>query len=377
MKKLLFSALAILPFAAFAQKPFNINGDVKNLKSGDKVFLSYRIDGKAIVDSVNVTDGKFAFKGTLASPVKADVSLNKLFNPRARGPIVDKLSFYIEPASIKLAAADSLKNATVTGSATNNDDLKLIALSKPFNDEMNAVNSEYTKLSADEKKAQQPAFAARYNEAQAKLKQAQMNFAKSNPKSFVSVGLLKQLSTDDKYFVESEKVYTAMSADLKSSTAGLDLGKTIETMKKTAIGAYAMDFTQNDVNDKPVKLSDFKGQYVLLDFWASWCGPCRGENPNVVKAYNAYKDKKFTVLGVSLDQPGKKEAWLEAIAKDGLTWTHVSDLKFWNNEVSKMYGIHAIPANFLIDPNGKIIAKNIRGEALQAKLAEILGNKAK
>lgn len=377
MKKLVFSALALLPFAAMAQKPFNINGDVKGLKSGDKVFLSYRADGKVIVDSVNVTDGKFAFKGTLTSPVKADLSLNKLINLRAKGPIVDKLSFYIEPASIKLAAADSLKNATITGSATNNDDLKLTALSKPFNDEMNAVNTEYGKLSADEKKAQQPAFAARYMDAQAKLKQVQMNFAKSNPKSFVSIGLLKQLSADDKFFAETEKVYAAMSADLKGSAAGIDLGKTINTAKMTSIGAYAMDFTQNDPNDKPVKLSDFKGQYVLLDFWASWCGPCRAENPNVVKAYNTYKDKKFTVLGVSLDQPGKKDAWLEAVAKDGLTWTHVSDLKFWNNEVSRMYGINAIPANFLIDPNGKIIAKNIRGEQLQAKLAEVLGNKAK
>ncbi len=112
---------------------------------------------------------------------------------------------------------------------------------------------------------------------------------------------------------------------------------------------------------------------MLLDFWASWCGPCREENPNVVKAYKQYKDKNFTVLGVSLDQPGKKNLWLAAIKADGLEWTQVSDLKFWGNEVAKLYSIRAIPQNFLIDPSGKIIGKNLRGEELNKKLKEILG----
>jgi len=110
----------------------------------------------------------------------------------------------------------------------------------------------------------------------------------------------------------------------------------------------------------------------LLDFWASWCGPCRAENPNVVKAFNNYKDKNFTVLSVSLDQPGKKQSWLDAIHKDGLTWTHVSDLKFWDNAVAKEYGIRAIPQNLLLDPTGKIIAKNVRGEELEKTLEEVI-----
>ncbi len=157
----------------------------------------------------------------------------------------------------------------------------------------------------------------------------------------------------------------------------MEFAKTIDAARATSLGAMAPDFTQNDVNDKPVKLSDFKGKYVLVDFWASWCGPCRGENPNVVKAFNAYKDKNFTVLGVSLDQPGKKDAWLAAIAADGLTWTQVSDLKFWDNAVAKQYGIRSIPQNFLIDPSGKIVGKNLRGADLDKKLEELLGAKGK
>jgi peroxiredoxin len=130
----------------------------------------------------------------------------------------------------------------------------------------------------------------------------------------------------------------------------------------------AMDFTQNDTLGNPVSLSSFKGKYVLIDFWASWCGPCRQENPNVVKAFNNYKDKGFTVLGVSLDQPNAKDKWMKAIHDDNLTWTQVSDLKFWGNAVAVQYGIQAIPQNFLIDPQGKIIGKNLRGEALNKKL---------
>jgi len=135
-------------------------------------------------------------------------------------------------------------------------------------------------------------------------------------------------------------------------------------------GSQAVDFTQNDTANKPVSLSSFKGKYVLVDFWASWCGPCRKENPAVVAAFNTYKDKNFTILGVSLDQ--NRDKWLEAIKVDNLTWTHVSDLKFWSNEVAQLYKIQGIPANMLIDPNGKIIARNLRGEDLMQKLQQVL-----
>jgi peroxiredoxin len=140
---------------------------------------------------------------------------------------------------------------------------------------------------------------------------------------------------------------------------------------KTAVGTAAADFVEATPEGKKVALSSFRGKYVLLDFWASWCGPCRAENPNVVKAYNEYRDKGFTVLGVSLDGASMKDKWVAAIRHDGLVWTQISDLKGWDNEAAKAYGVASIPQNFLIDPNGVIIAKNLRGDALQAKLAEL------
>ena len=153
---------------------------------------------------------------------------------------------------------------------------------------------------------------------------------------------------------------------------GIDnLQTNLTRMKSRMVGGEAPDFTQNDPDGNPIQLSDLRGKVVLLDFWASWCGPCRRENPNVVKLYEAYKDKGFEILGISLDKD--KGRWLQAIEKDGLKWLHVSDLKGWKNEVGQLYGVSSIPHTVLLDAEGRIIAQKLRGPALEQKVAEILG----
>ncbi|MEK0422893.1 MAG: hypothetical protein RLZ95_803 [Bacteroidota bacterium] len=167
---------------------------------------------------------------------------------------------------------------------------------------------------------------------------------------------------------EMPAIYASFTGEAKKGPFAAMLDKTVAVAEVGKIGTVLPEFSQNDASGKSVSLSSLRGKYVLIDFWASWCGPCRAENPNVVKAFNAYKSKGFTVLGVSLDQD--KAKWLEAIKKDGLAWTQVSDLKYWNNAVAQQFGIQSIPANFLIDPNGVVIGKDLRGEDLERALAK-------
>jgi peroxiredoxin len=198
-------------------------------------------------------------------------------------------------------------------------------------------------------------------------------FIKAHPGYLVSAEALRDavgyLPDDIRIY---DKLFKGLSKDVQKSKEGISLKKTIDGFMAVRIGAEAPLFTSSDTAGRPVNLKDFRGKYVLLDFWASWCGPCREENPNVVKAYAQFRDKNFTVLGVSLDQENKHDAWVKAINDDGLRWNHVSDLKFWNSAVAKLYSIRSIPQNFLLDPNGKIVAANLRGEELFKKLQELI-----
>ncbi|PUZ30614.1 TlpA family protein disulfide reductase [Chitinophaga costaii] len=238
----------------------------------------------------------------------------------------------------------------------------LIAQAQALNAEAHTINGE------DE--AAKNAFRKKAVSFGNQVTKTGVAFVQQHPHNIASIWLMLNELRNRVDPQQMEQLFTSLDKPIQSSKYGEAISQYLQAARLNGINVEAEDFTQNDVNGKPVSLKSFRGKYVLVDFWASWCGPCRQENPNVVAAYQKYKDKNFTVLGISLDKD--KTPWTKAIAHDGLTWTQVSDLKGWSNAVAVQYGIQSIPANMLIGPDGKIVARNLRGEALNAKLEELL-----
>ncbi len=375
MKRMILLALVVAPAGVWAQSNnFVLKAKIGHDKAPAKAYLLQVINGKQVVDSALIDNGAFQFIGTAAEPAMAQLVLDHYGKGLARlGSDADLTMLYLEKGNINITAKDSVKYAVITGSKVNDDNAKYEASLAAPEKTLKALDAEYAAAPADKKKDQEfvSGLQSRFDTAKEQRKVLQRQYIKENPDSYVSLMALIEVAGQDIDISSTEPLYKELSAGVRNTTAGLAFAKSLEIAKATSIGAQAPLFIQNDTNDKPVSLASFRGSYVLIDFWASWCGPCRAENPNVVKAFDMYKTKKFTVLGVSLDRPGKKDAWLAAIKADGLAWTQVSDLKFWDNDVAKLYGINSIPQNYLIDPSGKIIAKNLRGEDLNKKLASL------
>jgi peroxiredoxin len=282
--------------------------------------------------------------------------------------------FYLENSEITISGSlDSLYKAEITGSKTQDEYMSFVDSNKPLSDKYSKTYIEYQTASQSGDAAKVSQLEKQADSIQTEIINLQKNFVRNNPASYVSPSILGSLS----YEMEAEEIESminGLNTEIAAVPQVISLKERVAVLKAVAVGQKAPDFTMNDVDGNPVALSSKIGSRLLLiDFWAAWCGPCRRENPNVVKVYTEFHKKGFDIFGVSLDQ--KKEDWIKAIADDKLTWAHVSDLQYWSNAAAKIYAVSAIPANFLLDETGIIIDKNLRGEDLYKKVNEVLGVK--
>ena len=343
---------------------YTVSGKIEGLTNG-KVYLSYTDADTKKIDSVVTADGRFQFSGIIYEPL--------MYVLRTDAPKTPALVFFIEPGKISVNGhKDSLQKATVTGSVSNlayrewaKDWSHITAQAGPMYRRLDSANQRGKVTESPEERK---IFDEGMQSLEAQTNKAVMAFIKKYPNSAVAPFIIYDRYISYPNPAMAKNTYASLGPSAKNSLYGKKIAEYQRVALKTGIGAMP-DFTARDTSGKMIKLSSLRGKYVLVDFWASWCAPCRKENPNVVAAYQKYHDKGFEIVSISLDT--QKDAWLNAIHMDGLDWKHVSDLKGWQSGLVKEYGVTVVPTSFLINKEGKVIANNLRGEALQKKMAEL------
>ncbi|MBO9151026.1 redoxin domain-containing protein [Chitinophaga sp. GCM10012297] len=354
---------SILTAATTASAQFKVSGNIAEAREGQKLYFVSE-DGNTR-DSSELKNGQFSFV-TAYNPAPDDMFALILEGKQYPMLLVaDKKEVEIQGDEAGFPVAKTVK----AGQQTQWMQAYHKAM-EPVLKKVQELNAEAASINGEDEAAK-ATFRAKATDFEGQLMNTGMSFLKAHPKAqaslFLLIGEMRERLTEDEF----SKQFNALDASVKNTRFGKSVAGEIAAAKaEKANAGLAKDFEQKDPNGKPVKLSSFRGKYVLIDFWASWCGPCRQENPHVVAAYHKFKNKNFTILGVSLDK--SKTAWVEAIEQDKLVWTQVSDLQGWANAAAQLYRVQGIPQNFLVDPQGKIIATNLRGRALEMKLAQVL-----
>lgn len=386
MKRLTIVPLLFSFCAVIAQRhiAYEIRGTIKHFKPGEKIYFMRVKTGHAL-DSVSLTDSVFVFKDE--TDISDEPELNQIetdghifIDHSGKGIDFDKTSLYfsrdmiqvyLEPGVTRLKIADSAHNAIVIPPRQNAGHYTLDSIYTARYKKLSAALHEIKTMGLQKKEASD-FLQKSIGNLDAEQESDLWHFVRTHPNSPVSIYILQH---DRENYPDYDKLapyFDALSPELKNTTFGKQYAAMLASLQRTRLGIQAPDFTLEDPNGKKVSMSSFRGKYLLVDFWASWCEPCREENPSVVSAYNQFNGKNFTVLGVSLDKT--KDAWLKAIMDDNLAWTQVSDLKFWDNAAAQLYAVKAIPQNFLLDPQGHIIAKNLFGKQLTEKLKKLFNN---
>jgi peroxiredoxin len=355
-------ACLVLLMACNIQDRFELNGTIGGLSGKKLVLLEQRIDEKfVVVDSVITTDGFFRFKGKLDLP---DVYYVSVLGKRGKAMI------FLENSRISLTVhGDTMYRPVVTGSAVHDEYETFQESVKKIYEKVGDLYAKHNLAMRTGNMEKLKNIEMKIDSIYAEAQEYHQQYLVENPASYIGPFIVQTLQ----YGKEADEIESLLDM-LDPSMAGSSLVKTIhrrlKILKKTAVGMMAPEFAQQDSTGRPLSLSSLKGNYLLIDFWASWCGPCRRENPDIAAAYRKYHDRGFNILGVSLDE--SRDAWLKAIKDDHLTWMHVSDLKGWSNEAAALYGINSIPSNLLLDPDGIIIRKNLTGNDLHAALEQLL-----